>query len=208
MAEKTTKELERIYTIPLRDVKHSPRNHRTDRAVRAVKSYLQRHMKAEDVWIDTTVNEKLWERGMYKLVSKIRVRALKFDDGVVEVTLPEADVTTSRRADMKKAREDREEEKAKKEEKKEAEEKGDKPAAEGEKKGEEGEKKAEDEAKPKAEKKEPGEKAEAAAKEPQAKKAPKPASEPAKRASPDKPAPKPEKREPSAHKEASKPKKP
>ncbi|MBI2077928.1 MAG: 50S ribosomal protein L31e [Euryarchaeota archaeon] len=207
MAEKTTKELERIYTIPLRDVKHSPRNHRTDRAVRAVKSYLQRHMKAEDVWIDTTVNEKLWERGMYKLASKIRVRALKFDDGVVEVTLPEADVTTSRRADMKKAREEREEEKAKKEEKKDAEEKGEKPAAEGEKKGEEGaakpaEKKGEGEApeKPKAETKEAGEK-------PAPKKAEaKGADAPAKRAG-DKPSPKAEKREASSHKESPKTKK-
>lgn len=119
MAEKTTKELERIYTIPLRELKSSPRNHRSDRAVRAVKNYLSKHMKAESVWIDTSVNEKLWDRGMYKIPSKIRVRALKFDDGVVEVTLPEADVTTSIRAELKKRREKEGEEKAKKAEKKE-----------------------------------------------------------------------------------------
>jgi large subunit ribosomal protein L31e len=114
MADKTTKELERIYTIPLREVKSSPRNHRTDRAVRAVKNYLSRHMKSQEIWIDGSVNEKLWERGMYKIPSKIRVRALKFDDGVVEVTLPEIDITTSRRAEMAKAREEREAAKEKK----------------------------------------------------------------------------------------------
>lgn len=141
MADKTTKELERIYTIPLRDVKSSPRNHRTDRAVRAVKNYLSHHMKSEEIWIDNSVNEKLWERGMYKIPSKIRVRALKFDDGVVEVTLPETDITTSLRAERVKAREDREAAKEKKaaakektDEKKEGEEKpaeekaGEKPA--------------------------------------------------------------------------------
>ena len=114
MADKTTKELERIYTIPLRDVKSSPRNHRTDRAVRAVKRYLSKHMKSEEIWIDGSVNEKLWERGMYKIPSKIRVRALKFDDGVVEVTLPETDITTSLRAERVKAREAREAAKDKK----------------------------------------------------------------------------------------------
>src|SRR5687768_13606830 len=114
MADKTTKELERIYTIPLRKVMHSPRNHRTDRAVRAVKNYLSKHMKSEEIWIDNAVNEKLWERGMYRIPSKIRVRALKFNDGVVEVTLPETDITTSLRADRIKAREQREAAKEKK----------------------------------------------------------------------------------------------
>lgn len=137
MADKTTKELERIYTIPLRDVMHSPRNHRTDRAVRAVKTYLSKHMKSEEIWIDNAVNEKLWERGMYRIPSKIRVRALKFDDGVVEVTLPETDITTSLRAERVKAREQREAAKEKKQSDKEkAEEKEGEAAAEtkGEKK--------------------------------------------------------------------------
>ena len=119
MADKTTKELERIYTIPLRNVMHSPRNHRTDRAVRAVKTYLSKHMKSEEIWIDNSVNEKLWERGMYRIPSKIRVRALKFDDGVVEVTLPETDITTSLRAERVKAREQREAAKEKKQTEKE-----------------------------------------------------------------------------------------
>src|SRR5258706_9929788 len=130
MADKTKTELERIYTIPLRKTKSSPRNHRTDRAVRAVKAYLEHHMKATDVWIDTTVNEKLWARGMYQIPSRIRVRALKFDDGVVEVTLPEADVSTSVRESMKKKREEKAEEKDKKAAKKEKGDKKDEKAEE------------------------------------------------------------------------------
>jgi large subunit ribosomal protein L31e len=156
MADKAEKELERIYTIPLREIKTSPRNHRTDRAVRAVKSYLSRHMKSEEIWLDRAVNEKLWERGMYKIPSKIRVRALKFDDGVVEVTLPETDVTTSLRAEMAEAREKREEEKAKKSESKEKKDE-EKPAEEKKEAGAPGESKepAKEEKRPAAAKPKP-----------------------------------------------------
>ena len=161
MADKTTKELERIYTIPLRNVKSSPRNHRTDRAVRAVKTYLSKHMKSEEIWIDGAVNEKLWERGMYRIPSKIRVRALKFDDGVVEVTLPETDITTSLRADRLKAREEREAAKDKKAAAKEKADEKEKSAEEKAGEKAEGAEKKEGAEKPAGEKKEPTEKKEA-----------------------------------------------
>lgn len=137
MAEKTTQELERIYTIPLRAVKSSPRNHQADRAIRHVRAFLQKHMKAEDIWIDASVNEHLWSHGMYQVPSKIRVRARKFDDGVVEVSLPETDVKASIRGEIKERQEKKEKGKEKKEEEKageeKAEEKKEEPAAAGEK---------------------------------------------------------------------------
>jgi large subunit ribosomal protein L31e len=136
MADKTTQELERIYTIPLREVKSSPRNHQADRAIRAVKRYLAKHMKSEDIWIDASVNEKIWARGMYTIPSKIRVRARKFDDGVVEVSLPEVEAKASIRSEIKarKEKKDEEKKKEKKEEEKEegeSEEEAEKKTAEG-----------------------------------------------------------------------------
>ncbi len=98
-------ELERIYTIPLRDVKHGSRNKMANRAVKEVRAYLSKHMKSEDVWIDDAVNQALWKHGMYKVPSRIRVRAVKFEDGVVEVSLPDEDVTTSIRKRLKDERE-------------------------------------------------------------------------------------------------------
>lgn len=98
-------ELERIYTIPLRDVKAASRNKAANRAVRAVRTYLSKHMKSEDVWLDAAVNEALWAHGMYKIPSKIRVRAVKFEDGVVEVSLPEEEATTSIREQLREERE-------------------------------------------------------------------------------------------------------
>src|SRR5581483_7737768 len=97
-----------------------------DRAVRAITSYLTKHMKADDVWIDTTVNQTIWARGMYTIPSRIRVRARKFDDGVVEVTLPDSEQKGSVREDLKKRREAVEEKKEKKAEAKEKESKEEK----------------------------------------------------------------------------------
>jgi large subunit ribosomal protein L31e len=84
-------EIERVYVVPLRVVKRTPRTHRAERAVAEVKNFVARHMKAErdDVWLDNPLNEALWARGMQKPPSKIRIKAIKFDDGVVEVSLPE-----------------------------------------------------------------------------------------------------------------------
>ncbi len=89
MADKSS-ELERIYTIPLRRAKHGTRSKRADRAVRDVRDFLTRHMKSEQIWIAGEVNESLWSRGKFTIPSKIRVRATRFDDGVVEVTLPDS----------------------------------------------------------------------------------------------------------------------
>lgn len=130
MADKTTQELERIYTIPLREVKSSPRNHQADRAIRAVKRYLSKHMKSEDIWIDASVNEAIWARGMYTIPSKIRVRARKFDDGVVEVSLPDVEAKASIRADIKARKEKKDEEKKKEEKKGEEKEEGKEPKSE------------------------------------------------------------------------------
>jgi len=104
MADKTN-ELERIYTIPLRKAKELTRGKRANNAVRDVKRYLVRHMKADNVWLDHSVNEHLWSKGKYNIPSRIRVRATRFSDGVVEVTLPESTATGSIRESIQTRRE-------------------------------------------------------------------------------------------------------
>ncbi|MCQ2070646.1 MAG: 50S ribosomal protein L31e [archaeon] len=85
MADENT----RTMTIPLRGAKQAPRSRRTERAVKDVRAFVMRHMKAdaEHVWLDKSVNEKLWENGIRNPPSKIIVDATKFDDGLVEVIL-------------------------------------------------------------------------------------------------------------------------
>ena len=77
---------ERVYTIPLRVVKHVPRWRRSNRAMKEVRSYLARHMKTpeENIKIDNSLNEFVWARGDEKPPLRVRVRAVKFEDGGVE----------------------------------------------------------------------------------------------------------------------------
>jgi len=81
--------MERVYVIPLRKVKNVPRTIRSPRAMRYVKEFIGKHMKTEDIRIDASVNEKIWERGIQKIPPKIKVKAVKEEDGSVEVTLVE-----------------------------------------------------------------------------------------------------------------------
>jgi len=91
---------ERIYTIPLRRAWVAPRKHRTPRAVRLIKRFIQRHMKLESkleeeeeeegkLIISNEVNEAVWRRGIEKPPRKIRVRAVKDKEGNVTVYLAE-----------------------------------------------------------------------------------------------------------------------
>ena len=86
MAEKME---ERIYIIPLRDVRRTPRWKRSSTAIKDIRSYLGKHMKSEDVKLDKSINEHVWARGSQKPPSKVRVRAMKFEDGKVQAELAE-----------------------------------------------------------------------------------------------------------------------
>lgn len=111
---------ERVFTIPFIKTKRTPRTKKAKRAITEVKEYISRHMKVEKdkVWIDTLLNEKIWERGIQKPPKRLRVKAVKFED-LVEVSLLE-----------------KEEEKEEKETEKEVKEEEKKPIKKEEKKGE------------------------------------------------------------------------
>lgn len=79
-------EEEQVYTVPLRDAKRAERNKRSARAVKLVKEFLMRHMDADEVKIDSRLNEEIWRRSAEKPPSRIRVRAIKRSDNVVEAS--------------------------------------------------------------------------------------------------------------------------
>ena len=82
---------ERTYTIPLRRAWVSPRNKRAPRAIRLVKTFIQRHMKPETLVVRNEVNERIWGRGIENPPRKIRVRAVKDREGTVTLYLAEGD---------------------------------------------------------------------------------------------------------------------
>ncbi|HYA33159.1 MAG TPA: 50S ribosomal protein L31e [Candidatus Bathyarchaeia archaeon] len=89
MPKDTKVEEERVYVIPLRAVKRTPRWRRSKRAMSEIRQYLAHHLNAEadKVKLDPSINEKIWQRGSSNPPNKIAVRAMKFDDGVVEAEL-------------------------------------------------------------------------------------------------------------------------
>ncbi len=101
MAEET----ERIYVIPLKK-QYFPSSKAAPTAIKRVKKFVNRHMKVDedDIWIDESLNNAIWSKGKYKMPSKIRVKAVKFEDGVVEVYLPELEFEKSRREILREER--------------------------------------------------------------------------------------------------------
>ena len=77
---------EKTYTISLRHVwVVTPRGKRAPRAVRDVRAFVARHMKADEVAISNEVNSELWARSINKPPRKITVRAVKDKEGKVIV---------------------------------------------------------------------------------------------------------------------------
>ena len=77
---------EKIYTIPIGRLGYATdRGHRSPKAVRDVRAYVTRHMRADEVSISNEVNQAIWERGINKPPRKITVRAVKDKEGKVVV---------------------------------------------------------------------------------------------------------------------------
>jgi len=82
---------ERVYTVPLGRAWIAPHTKRSPRAMRMLKSFVERHMKVEgdSVKILNEVNERVWSKGIEKPPRRIRIRATKDTEGVVTVHLAE-----------------------------------------------------------------------------------------------------------------------
>ena len=68
---------ERVYVVPLRDAKKAPRRKRAARASRLLRSFVEKHTKTENVKLSQKLNEKVWERGIEKPPSKVRIKVKK-----------------------------------------------------------------------------------------------------------------------------------
>ena len=80
--------MERTYTVPLRkDIISAPRYKRAKRAVRAMRTYLKRHLKTDEVRIGRFLNEHLWSRGIKNPPTKVKINA-DVRDGIGRAELP------------------------------------------------------------------------------------------------------------------------
>tara|TARA_Y100000310_G_scaffold343264_1_gene450068 strand:+ start:269 stop:847 length:579 start_codon:yes stop_codon:yes gene_type:complete len=86
-------ELEREYIVPLRKGwLKVPEYKRANKALKTLKEFIAKHMKIYDrdlrkIKVDNLLNNEIRFKGMRKPLSKIKVKAKRFDDGIVRVEL-------------------------------------------------------------------------------------------------------------------------
>ena len=75
--------MERIYNIPLRkEFQKAPRYKKSAKAIRAIKAFVSKHMKSEDIIIGKYLNDKIWENGPKNPPHKVSVKVVKKEDKV------------------------------------------------------------------------------------------------------------------------------
>ena len=112
MAKTTEKTLERTYNVPLRkEYMKAPRWNRTKKAVTALRQFLAKHMKAEEVKLSKELNEKLWQHGIKNPPHHIKIKAVKDEKGVVTAGLFGAEKPASKKKAKTAKKESQEEKK-------------------------------------------------------------------------------------------------
>ena len=73
---------ERVVTVPLRDAHAEAKHRRADKAMSIVRDHLARHfnVEPEEIRLDPSINEAVWERGRANPPRKLRVRAARFEE--------------------------------------------------------------------------------------------------------------------------------
>jgi large subunit ribosomal protein L31e len=113
--------LERIYTIPLGKAYDTVRKKRVPRAIKILRAFATRHMKAdgERIVVSEALNKFLWGRSIEKPPRRVKVRLIK-DEGTVRAYLSDEKVEEpkkkeeAKKAEEKKADPKKEEKPAKK----------------------------------------------------------------------------------------------
>jgi large subunit ribosomal protein L31e len=84
--------MERIYNIPLRkEFSKAPRYKKSGKSIRAIKAFITKHMKTEEVKIGKYLNELVWKNGPKNPPHKVSVKAIK-EDNITKVELIDAPV--------------------------------------------------------------------------------------------------------------------
>ena len=105
--------LERVYNIPLRrETLKVPFYRKAKKASKAVREFIQKHMKSDDVNIGRYLNMKVWEHGMKNPPHHVKVVATKDDKGKVMVELegapkdvPKVDKKAAKKSESKDTKE-------------------------------------------------------------------------------------------------------
>ena len=88
MAKAEVKVIERIYNVPLRkEYMKVARWKKTQKAMIALRQFLQKHMKTKEVKLSKALNEKVWNHGIRNPPHHVKVIVTKNAEGIVEADL-------------------------------------------------------------------------------------------------------------------------
>lgn len=94
MSSTNVEPLTRTHMVPLRRAFEAPKYRRTKVAIRVIREFTTRHMKAKEVKIDKEVNLLLWSRGITNPPRRIKLEMERDEDGVVSVRLPPSEASS------------------------------------------------------------------------------------------------------------------
>jgi len=81
---------EKIITVNIRkEVLRKPYWNRSAKALAILKKYLEKHVKAKKIIIDSKMNEKIWQRGIKNPLMKMRIKVTTAEDGTAKAKLIE-----------------------------------------------------------------------------------------------------------------------
>ncbi len=110
--------LEREYNVPLRkEFLKVQNNRKAKKAINALRQFIQKHMKSEQVKIGDMINKEVWAKGIRNPPHHVKVKASKYEDGTVFV---ESIKAPAEKQEEKKAKKGAKEKETKAETKKEA----------------------------------------------------------------------------------------
>jgi large subunit ribosomal protein L31e len=82
------KVIERTYNVPLRkEFRKVPRYKKSKKAVTALKQFLVKHMKSDNVKVGKSINEEIWKHGIKNPPHHVKVTVTKDDKGEVKAEL-------------------------------------------------------------------------------------------------------------------------
>ena len=81
-------DIERTYNIPLRrEFRKVPRYKRAKKAITAVRQFLVKHMKSEEVLLGNEINHEIWKHGIKNPPHHVKITAVKDGEGIVRAEL-------------------------------------------------------------------------------------------------------------------------
>jgi len=82
---------EKVVKIPLKKISRISKKKRASKAMNEIRERLSKHLdtEADQIYIDNSLNEEIWKRGIKNPPKSIRVLARRFEDGIVEAELAE-----------------------------------------------------------------------------------------------------------------------